>query len=73
MTEPRSPLVVASALEVPLSREVVWIKADLVPGQPYRLRALVEGSEETEDKAALVRFRTPTPGRRRDRAPAGRR
>jgi hypothetical protein len=55
---PRSPLVVASALEVPLSDQVVWIRADLVPGQRYRLRALVEGGEETEDKGALIRFRT---------------
>ena len=58
----RSPLAVASARELTLTDEVAWIGTDLVPGQRYRLRALVEGGPDTEDKAALVRFRSPLTG-----------
>jgi hypothetical protein len=51
-----SPLSVASAHDVPLDLTTVWIKADLVPGARYRLRALVEGAAGTTDRAVLVRF-----------------
>jgi hypothetical protein len=57
-----SPLAVASAHEVALTDRTVWITSDLVPGETYRLRALVEGGPDTSDQAAVVNFETPGTG-----------
>jgi hypothetical protein len=57
-----SPLAVASAHDVALTDRTVWIISDLVPGETYRVRALVEGGPNTSDKAALVHFETPVTG-----------
>jgi hypothetical protein len=53
------PFVLASADNLTLSTTAVWVPCSLVPGETYRLRALVEGIERTQENAALVRLDMP--------------
>ncbi|MEV6968509.1 hypothetical protein AB0M47_25675 [Hamadaea sp. NPDC051192] len=55
----RLPVVLASADNMALSTTTVWVPCSLVPGEMYRLRALVEGVERTQENAALVRLEMP--------------
>jgi hypothetical protein len=52
---PRAPYVVAAVRNLTVTAEPVWVPCDLSPGETYRLRALVDGGDQTEDNAALIR------------------
>jgi hypothetical protein len=51
-----SPVAVAIADELPLPGQIMWLPCELIPGESYRLRALVEGGPDTADNGAVVRF-----------------
>jgi hypothetical protein len=51
----RAPFVVAAVRDLALTNEPSWVPCVLVPGETYRLRALVAGDDRTEDNAALLR------------------
>jgi hypothetical protein len=52
----RSPFVMVSAEAETLSKQTVWVECRLIPGETYRIRTLIDGGPDTEDKAALIRF-----------------
>lgn len=51
-----APFAVAFAADRELTNELQWVPCSLQPGQEYRLTAIVEGEEFTEDIGALVAF-----------------
>jgi hypothetical protein len=61
VTGARAPFVVACADDIRPNRNLKWIDCPLVPAETYRLRALIEGTPNTADIAAMVRFDTADP------------
>jgi hypothetical protein len=50
---------VVFARDVPLTAQMRWLECDLLPGERYRLRALVDGGSGTGENAALLHFDMP--------------
>jgi hypothetical protein len=47
---------VACAEAEALSKQPAWVECRLSPGETYRMRTVIDGGPDTEDKAALIRF-----------------
>jgi hypothetical protein len=50
----RSPVVIGYADNLKLTSDFVWIDSALIPGNTYRLRALLDGSDQAQDNGALI-------------------
>jgi glycosyltransferase involved in cell wall biosynthesis len=52
----RTPRVLVGRDYLPLTNDMYWTDCDLVPGETYRVRTLVEGTPSTADRAAVMCF-----------------
>lgn len=68
--KPRSPRVLNSVENVPLSSQALWADCSLLPGETYRVRALVEGAPGTVEHAALICFEAAEGGQGLSISPA---